>query len=231
MNLLSRFSAKVNAYRNIPRSVSELHHSVKRFLPKNPILIEAGSHMGYDTLGLSKIWPLGFIYGFEPIPALYEALSERIKLQKNVKIYNLALGEADTTVEMYVSDGQSSASSSVLKPTKHIDLFPGVSFTDKISVKMIKIQTWAQAEGVKSIDLMWLDMQGYEVKALRGMADLLNGVKVIYTELCRDELYQGLVTREAYIHFLETKGFELISKLNENDLVSDGIFVNRKVKR
>ena len=183
--------------------------------------------MGYDTLGLSKIWPKAFIYGFEPIPVLFQSLSERVKFQRNVKIYELALGEEDTSISMYVSDGQSNASSSILKPTKHLELFPGVMFDQKISVRMKRIQTWAREENVNSIDLMWLDMQGYEVNALKGMGDLIKKVKVIYTELCQDELYQGLLTKDAYIHFLEESGFDLISTLNEDAPVSDGIFVNR----
>lgn len=187
--------------------------------------------MGYDTLGLSKVWSRGFIYGFEPVPNLYEALSARVKFRSNVKTFNLALGENDTDISMYISDGQSSASSSILKPTKHVELFPGVSFDKRISVKMKKIQTWALEEGVTGIDLLWLDLQGYEVNALRGMGSLLQRVKVIYTELCSDELYQGLITKEAYIEFLKTSGFDLFSILHEDELISDGIFVNRQMKR
>jgi len=186
--------------------------------------------MGYDTLGLSKIWSRGLICAFEPVPILYKALCARVMSQANVKTYNLALGEKDTNISMYVSDGESNASSSILKPSKHIELFPGVSFDNTISVRMKSIQTWAQEERITSIDLMWLDMQGYEVNALRGMGTLLKQVRVIYTELCRDELYQGLTTREAYIDFLKTSGFELISVLEEDALVSDGIFVNRELK-
>jgi hypothetical protein len=74
-------------------------------------------------------------------------------------------------------------------------------------------------------------MQGYEVYALEGAGDILNNVSVIYTELCRSELYSGLVTQEEYIKFLESLSFELI-ELSGNGEVSEGIFVNRnKVSR
>jgi FkbM family methyltransferase len=228
MDIFKGISNRINGYRKIPPSVVNLHQAIKKILPKNPIILEAGAHMGYDTLGLSKIWPKGLLHAFEPIPILYQGLCYRVKSQSNVKTYNIALGESDTTTFMYVSSGQSNASSSILEPSKHLVLFPGVSFDEKIQVQMKKINSWASENDVAKVDLMWLDMQGYEVKALKEADKIMRDVKVIYTELCQDELYKGLSTREAYIHFLEMAGFTLISDIHSEEAVSDGIFVNNR---
>ena len=230
MSLFSKISNKFNFYRKIPHSVVEIYREVKNFLPRNPIVLEAGAHMGYDTLGLSKIWPKGFIHAFEPVPALYEALRERVKFRKNVRGYNIALGEKDNvTVTMNVSGGESSGSSSILKPSKHLEMFPGVSFEEQVSVNMRTIQSWATQEKISNIDLMWLDMQGYEVNALKGTGKMLEKVSVIYTELCADELYQGLITKDAYTAFLKESGFELVRQIGKNEILTDGIFVNKKI--
>jgi 2-O-methyltransferase len=231
MSLLSKISARINAYRRIPQSVVDLHDEVKRYLPSNPVIVEAGAHMGYDTFGLSKLWPRGTIHAFEPVPNIYSELCDRVKSCKNVRTYNVALGEREGEVPMYVSSGNSSGSSSILKPTKHLEFFPEVSFDETVNVKLTTFSQWAKDAGVKNIDLMWLDMQGYEVNALKGAGDIMRQVRVIYTELCSDELYQGLTTRNEYIAFLQSLGFQLISAPSPDEVINEGLFINTRLTR
>lgn len=229
VDIYRKLSVKVNLYKGIPKSVTELYFLVRKYLPKSPIILEAGAHMGFDTLGLANIWPNSMIHAFEPIPNLYKDLRERVKDKRNVKTYNIALGEKSSPVEMYVSSGGSSASSSVLKPTKHIEMFPNVAFESKIVVSMKTLNEWAEEQNVSKIDLMWLDMQGYEVNALKGADSLIRGVSVIYTELCQTELYEGLSIRGNYEPFLKDLGFNLI-KIHGDEEVSEGVFVNKNFK-
>jgi 2-O-methyltransferase len=221
-NLIGRF----NSRRGIPGTVTELYFKVKKYLPGIPNIVEAGAHMGYDTYGLARIWPNATVYAFEPVPNLYNALCERTRYLKNVKTYNLALGNENGNLEMHISGGGSTASSSILKPAGHLEDFPSVTFENKINVPVMRLSDWASAENVSTIDLLWLDMQGFEVYALQGLGELLGNVKVIYTELCRKELYSGMFTQEAYIEYLDKSGFELVS-LSGNGEINDGIFVHR----
>jgi FkbM family methyltransferase len=230
-SLYIKILSRLNARKGIPASVTELYHRIKKYLPSDPVIIEAGAHMGFDTYGLARIWPKATIHAFEPVPSVYDSLVARLNGLKNAKTYNVALGKENGTVEMYVSGGDSTASSSILKPTVHLEMFPSVTFSSKATVPLRTLRDWAKEEKVPRIDLLWLDMQGYEVYALEGAGDILNNVSVIYTELCRSELYSGLVTQEEYIKFLESLSFELI-ELSGNGEVSEGIFVNRnKVSR
>lgn len=231
MRIFSDISKRINAYRKITDSVLSLRERVQHYLPNDPAILEAGAHMGYDTLGISKVWPKGRVYAFEPVPALYESLNNRVGGRKNVFTYPLALGAAEGVVDMYVSRGASTGSSSILNPSKHLELYPSVKFEEKISVEMTTLNIWAARERVHQVDLMWLDMQGYEVNALIGAGQLLEQVRVIYTELCRSELYHGLVTKEEYIRFLRDHGFDLVLIESETDEITNGIFVNREICR
>lgn len=216
---------RISLYRGIPPAVIELYSNVKSLLPEDPIVVEAGAHMGYDTLGLAKIWPKGRVYAFEPVPALFNDLQRRLKNVRNTTTFNLALGSTCGFGEMHVSGGTSTASSSILQHTAHLRMFPGVTFEKKVTVPIVTLADWARKEKVDKIDLVWLDMQGYEVRALEGAGELLNKTTIIYTELCKTEYYSGLVTQDSYIRFLETKGFKLVSMIGEQQ-VNDGIFVN-----
>jgi 2-O-methyltransferase len=226
-SLYFKVLSRLNARKGIPVPVTELYQKIRKYLPADPAIIEAGAHMGFDTYGLAKIWPKATIYAFEPVPRVYENLVDRLKGLKNTKTYNVALGKENGTVEMYVSGGDSTASSSILKPTAHLDMFPSVTFENKVVVPLKKLGDWAKEEKVSRIDLLWLDMQGYEIFALEGAGDIVKNVSVIYTELCKSELYSGLVTKDEYIKFLDGLGFDLIELTGDGE-VSEGIFVNKK---
>jgi FkbM family methyltransferase len=228
MDFFQRMLFRFNSYRKVPPTVTELYLNVKEFLPRDPVILEAGAHMGFDTYGLSKVWPSGQIHAFEPVPSVYDSLVQRVMKCKNVKTYNIALGKENGTAEMYVSGGTSTASSSLLQPSKHLNLFPSVTFADKINVQLKKMDDWLHDQNLDRVDLLWLDMQGYEVNALLGATKILQKASVIYTELCKTELYAGLVTQEDYIAFLKQRGFELVSVTGDGE-VSEGIFVNSSV--
>jgi FkbM family methyltransferase len=226
-SVYKRMLARINLKRGIPLAVTELYLEVKKYLPERPVILEAGAHMGFDTYGLARIWPKAEIHAFEPVPNVYNDLVERLKECKNVKMYNLALGSENGTTEMHVSSGGSTASSSILKPSAHLTLFPSVTFENKIVVPLKRLDHWAKDQNLSIIDMIWLDMQGYEVYALKGSGALLKNVSVIYTELCKSELYSGLVTQDDYIKFLGSVGFELIS-ISGDEEVKEGVFVNKK---
>jgi|SRR5688572_1959910 len=226
-SLYRKIVSKINLYKQIPLSVTELSLQIKGYLPKNPTILEAGAHLGFDTYGIAKIWPKGIIHAFEPIPHLYNQMYKRLQHCENVRTYNVALGESNGEIEMYVSSGDSTASSSILKPTNHLEMFPTVAFKEKITVPVRRLSDWKSTEKIAQIDLLWLDMQGYEVYALKGAGEVLQDVSVIYTELCKTELYAGLVTENEYIEFLNSHGFTLISTTGDGE-VNEGIFINRK---
>ena len=228
IHLARKVLNRINAYRKISQGVAELHGAVKRYLPKNPIVVEAGAHEGYDTLALATIWPQGKIYAFEPVPILFKELKQRVRNKRNVGLFNVALGEDTRLVKIYISSGDSNGSSSVLKPSGHLKLYPGVAFSETMEVPMISLNEWSMHENIARVDLMWLDMQGYEINALRGASRLLQSVSVVYTELCRSQLYDGMTTQDEYISFLESCGFKLMAvKGDLHEEVSDGIFVRQ----
>jgi len=57
-------------------------YEIAKYLPVNPVIIEAGAYIGNDTLEMSKVWPKGRIYAFEPVPMLYEKLVVTFFLRK-----------------------------------------------------------------------------------------------------------------------------------------------------
>jgi hypothetical protein len=72
---------------------------------------------------------------------------------------------------------------------------------------------------------MWLDMQGYELNALKSSDNILGTTKAIFTEVALKELYNGAPLYEELKSWLESKDFVLkIEKLSYEDY-GDALFV------
>lgn len=182
---------------------------LKKYLPANPVMIDCGAHDGADTVELARILG-GQIHAFEPVKEIFERLKKRTAPFSNIHCYNIALGDSNGAQFFFVSEGGSDASSSLLEPHEHLVDHPDTSFSNKIEVQVLKLDEWASRNGVKKVDMLWLDMQGFEVNMLTASPAILNTVKVIHTEVSTRETYKGVVGYDDYRKFLESKGFSVV---------------------
>jgi FkbM family methyltransferase len=182
----------------------------RAFLPSDPVIVEAGAHIGTDTLEMSRLWPKGHIHAFEPLPDLYRSLVARAGRRPNVTCYPLALGDRVGTAGMFVSGGASNGSSSLLKPTGHLQEHPDVSFGQTTPVSVTTLDAWATSNGIQRTDLLWLDMQGGELRALEAAPRLLATARLVYMEVSLVELYAGGPLYPEVRQWMERRGFRVL---------------------
>ena len=202
---------------------------LKRYLPKNPIIIDCGAHIGSDSIELAKIFTQGKIHSFEPVPALYKFLKFNSRKQSNIFCYELALSNTNGIAKMFVSSGTSDASSSLLKPTGHLVDHPNVHFDNGIEVKTQTLDTWAEKNNIDKVDFLWLDMQGFELQMLKASNKILHTIKALHTEVSIKETYADAVLYKEFRVWLEGLGFELIAEsiLKGTDM-GNALFVRKK---
>jgi 2-O-methyltransferase len=182
---------------------------IKRFIRDDPTIVEAGAHAGWDTIEMSQLWSNGTIHAFEPVPSLYAQLQSNTKGLGNVRLYPYALSDKTGIANLFVSSGSSDASSSLLPPKEHLSEHPSVYFEESIDVPTITLNEWAKENGIEKVDLLWLDMQGYELAMLRGSCELLRTVSAIYTEVSLKEQYEGTPLYPQVRGWFEEQGFKV----------------------
>jgi FkbM family methyltransferase len=182
---------------------------ISKYLPDNPIVLEAGAHIGKDTFELSKLFKKGYIHAFEPVPSILEQLKLNTSALTNVSVYPLALSDKDGYTEMFISSGRSDGSSSIMQPKEHLNIHPDVHFDKKITVPTVTIDTWAQSNNISKIDFLWLDLQGHELAVLKASPTILKTVKVIHTEVSLVENYEGNPIYKDLKDWLHTWGFKV----------------------
>ncbi len=203
---------------------------LKKHLPSDPIILEAGSHNGKDTIRLAQGWPNGHTFGFEPVPDIFQQLMEKVRGIENITIFQLALSEKVGTSLLNVSSSEGTGSSSLLNPKDHLQVFHWISFPSKLEVKTTTIDQWMIENGIERIDFLWLDLQGLEYHVLKASPKALKTVRVIVTEVNFRELYQSGALYPVYKKWLESQGFDLLLLDKVHASWGDAVFVrNREV--
>ena len=178
---------------------------IKQFLPKNPNILEAGAHIGRDTIKMARLWPDAQIHAFEPVPSLFEHLKKNTADFKNIHCYSYALSNQNGTSIFYESHGIT-AISSLHKPNEYLK--DKATFTP-ITVQTITIDSWAQKYSIPRIDFMWLDLQGHELTALQGALEILKTTKAILTEINLVQRYEHAILYQELRQWLEEHNFKL----------------------
>jgi 2-O-methyltransferase len=188
--------------------------TIRKYIGRDAIIIEAGAHIGTDTCEMAKLWPDTTIYAFEPIPELFEILKHNTSSYSNVKCFQLALGNKTGITSINKSSGDSDASSSLLEPKEHLKIHPTVLFDKKIEIEVTTLSDWMKLYCIERIDFLWLDLQGFELDVLKDSVDIVSNVSVIYTEVSLIENYSKSALYPELRDWLMTLGFKVkIEKL------------------
>lgn len=179
-------------------------HLLKRILPFNPVIVEAGAQFGEDSQWMSEFWPQGKIYSFEPSPESFVHLQKIATQSHNIQAIQLALSNIPGKFSFYLAGG----ASSLLKPQDSFNADYFHSDVDHpISVEVTTLDIWAQENNIPIIDFLWLDMEGNELNALKGASHSLKNVKLIYTEVNLQRFWQNCVMYDELTTWMNDHGF------------------------
>lgn len=193
--------------RTVVRNENINKNHILQFLPANPVIIDAGAHVGGDSIEMFRLFKNATIHSFEPVPEIFSKLKHNTRKFPGIHCYNIALSNRNGEQVMYVSSGASDGSSSLLQPKGHLKDHPDVFFTEDIVVQTLKLDDWAANEKINRVDLLWLDMQGFEMEVLKASSVIFPGVKVIHMEVSTKAAYEGMPLYSEVKAWIEMQGF------------------------
>lgn len=201
---------------------------IARFLPEEPVILEAGGHHGYDTLAFALKWPKATIISFEANPASFEKILEKTAWIPNIHAYHLALNSYNGKAILHVCqmptaiDVADEGASSLLETSEWMkDYYTG----PKIEVPCVILEDWCRENQVDHVDFLWLDLEGLELQILQSSPKILEKVKVIYTETNFLEFRRGMTQYTELRAFLENAGFMLLAHWYIENWQGNAIFV------
>jgi len=172
-------------------------------LKADMVCIDVGSNIGYYAiLESTLVGKNGKVICIEPSPPSFKMLQKNVKLQNssNIETYNFACGDYDGTVKFFVSNR--SNWSRVIPENKSKSIVDEDLTIIDVSIK--KLDTFLTEIPETKIDIIRMDIEGYEYTALRGMTKTIEK----YKPLLIFELHQ------VFLGFEKTK--EMLSDLKKN---------------
>jgi len=127
-------------------------------------IADVGANLGYFALQEAKaVGPKGVVYAVEPVPSNWFLLKQNVALNNlsNVEVYNLAIGDRDGVLDMFLSGGSNWGSA--LRTTLNYDR--------KITVPCQRLDSLLKDKG--KVDLVRMDVEGYEANIVDGMTETL----------------------------------------------------------
>jgi len=212
---------------------------LRLFNKKDKLLIlDIGGCEGEESIRYSRLFPLSKLYIFEPLPKNVQLIENNLKRYKikNVELVPKAVSDIVGVTEFYVSSGQpetievdwdfGNKSSSLLPPQEqnHPDW---LKFVEKIKVETITLESFFLSNKVEIVDFAHIDVQGAELRVLKGAKKHLKNIKSIWLEVADIEIYKNQPLRSEVEEFMQDQGFYLARSFM-NGSAGDQLYVNEK---
>lgn len=161
-------------------------------------VIDLGANIGYYTILFCDAAKNGHVYAFEPSPKTFGYLRKSILANgfKNVTLHEMAVGDRDGEAEIFIN-GYNKGDNRLYQ-----------SFETKgVPIRISTLDSVIPA-GTK-VDLIKMDIQGFEEHALRGMQRVLRENPQIYivAECYPKGLRRAGGSVESFFNILEDAGF------------------------
>jgi len=139
-------------------------------------VLDIGANIGFYTEVLSKLaGPKGCVHAFEPEATNFKYLLHNCEQFKNVKLINKAVSNKTGPIKIYLSK------------MLNVDhrTYPVDDAAEVMEIDATSIDDYLKMNNISQIDFIKMDIQGFEMAALKGMEKTLKNnpeVKII-TEL------------------------------------------------
>jgi FkbM family methyltransferase len=178
--------------------------------PASPIILDVGSCTGQQACEFAAQFPTARIYAFEAHPDSVAKMRQTVGGFENIAVVEGAVHEFDGKTTFYAVDDFNPGASSLFEGSGVLEVQP--IRQRPVTVSALRLDTWARGAGIGRFDWVWMDLQGAELLALRGMGDLLATVQAMQLEITYRELYRGQALWPEVLAYLHRQGFRLVDE-------------------
>jgi FkbM family methyltransferase len=163
---------------------------IQKYSLKITGVIHVGAHIGQEIADYRKNNIKNIIL-IEPCKAAFQLLKNRYSSHHHITLFNCACAATDGEAEMYTETANNGQSNSLLQPIRHLEHYPNIVFTNKETVKVMRLDalTFDRAK----YNLLNMDCQGAEGYVIIGGKQTLEHIDYVYTEVNEDaaQLYRN----------------------------------------
>ena len=200
------------------------------------VIFDVGACHALESVELSKKYPNAKVYTFEANPVSYNVCLENTEGYDSITVINEAVNDYDGLCKFYPmdkektvttwEDGNQGASSLYRANGQYDFIEKYVQY--EIEVPCTRLDTFCEKNNIDKIDVIWMDLQGAELKALQSLGSRLDTVQIIHTELEMNPMYEGQCLFSDVNEYLTNNGFDLEYGDTNVQFGSNFIFTNQR---
>ncbi len=228
---IQEVSQSVFAYQHIENAI---WLAKNRFDSKNGIIADVGGGTATTASIFSKNFPQQDIYVFEPIKSSFQDIEKASDRTNRWQLVNKAVGSTIGTTEINIA-GRVTASSLLEMGGDTEGYYGEVLKTQRReTIEITTLDTALPKD--KSVDILKMDVQGFELEVLRGATETLVRTHVIVLEINNHDGFKGAPTYFEIDDFMRNNNFELFDLLpNYREAGKlydwDAIYVNKSLRK
>jgi FkbM family methyltransferase len=165
------------------------------FIPT--VVADVGAYRGEFARECLSLWPGCRVFCFEAQSSALPHLREMAAADSRVRVIEALVGAKDApSVSLNIADTASSILSECSK---------GAAFVE--DHRMVALENVEEFQSSRSLDLLKIDVQGYELEVLRGAESLLPRTRMILVELNLIDIYRDVPLMPEVISWLHSREF------------------------
>ena len=169
-------------------------------------VIHIGAHLAEEMRQYSDLnW--GHMYWVEANPKLAQDLVQNLDSSQNT-IIECAAWDVDN-LPMKFHETTDTQSSSILRLKKHSLYYPRI--LTKIEYTVLARRIDCLFDSPPPFTFANIDIQGAELQAIKGMGELIQSLDAIYSEVNREELYEGCANVKELDDYLREYKFQRVA--------------------
>ena len=145
---------------------------INALLPAKGVFLDIGSNMGYCSLLMSKaVGEDGKVFAIEPSERDFLRLVDNVNLNRlsNVNVYRLAVSDKIGKVSISIAPEERSALNTLGTEFSN----KGIEKVQTEEVDSVTLDAFVEEEELSRIDVIKMDIEGSELKALNGAKDTI----------------------------------------------------------
>lgn len=190
------------------------HNSLERLCEADMTVLDIGTNLGYTALMMAKKATFGKVIGFEPDPQNFELCQRNLRSNNltNLEVHNIGLGASamSATIETRVAFNRGG---------NRIN----ENASDGVLVQVHALDEYVSTLGIDRVDLIKIDVEGYEFQVLKGAEQTIRSHKpILFIEVDDSNLKDQGASAETLIAFIKSLGYA-IKDADTNVAIDSGV--------